>query len=146
MTLMDELVKQLHRDEGLRLKPYRDSVGKLTIGYGRNLDDVGITPEEADYLLEGDIQHAQWTLKQNLPWAEGLDDARLGVLTNMAFNMGMAGLLQFRKMLAACESGDYATAAREMESSAWSTQVGARAHRLSLQMSSGIWQYKPGHF
>lgn len=140
MSLMDDLVKQLHRDEGLRLKPYKDTVGKLTIGYGRNLDDVGITPEEADFLLEGDIQHAQWTLKQNLPWTEGLDDARLGVLVNMCFNMGIGGLLQFRNMLAACESGDYATAATEMESSAWATQVGARAHRLALQMSTGIFQ------
>jgi len=58
----------------LRLKPYRDSVGKLTIGVGRNLDDVGISAEEADVLLANDIAKAQAELKQALPWTANRRD------------------------------------------------------------------------
>jgi lysozyme len=131
---------QLKRDEGLRLKPYRDSVGKLTIGYGRNLDDNGVTEEEAAGLLYNDIVTAKQSLAKHLPWFMQLDDARRGVLINMAFNLGIWGLLSFKKFLASIQSGDYATAKAEMLNSRWAEQVGARAQRLAIQMETGKWQ------
>jgi len=133
------LEEQLIRDEAVRLKPYRDSVGKLTIGVGRNLDDVGISHDEAMTLLANDIDHASAQLRSKLPWTISLDEVRQAALINMAFNMGIGGLLGFRKFLAALEAGDYKTAAEEMMSSLWYKQVGDRAHRLSVQIETGEW-------
>ena len=139
MSIID-LVSQLRRDEGLRLRPYRDQVGKLTIGIGRNLDDDGISEEEADFLLANDIKNTQVSLFAALPWTVDLDEARQGVLLNMAFNMGLHGLMQFKGTLALVETGDYAGAAQAMLESEWAKQVGPRAQRLSIQMDQGTWQ------
>ncbi len=136
MTLLD----QLTRDEGLRLKPYKDSVGKLTIGVGRNLDDVGISRDEALLLLANDIQNAKDRIEQELPWAGNLDEVRLAALVNMVFNMGIGGVMQFHKFLAALAAGDFKTASTEMLSSHWAEQVGPRAQRLAIQIESGFWQ------
>lgn len=134
------ILEQLRRDEGVRLKPYRDSVGKLTIGCGRNLDDNGISADEADLLLANDVSHASGILAQVLPWSQGLDEARLGALTNMCFQLGMGGLLQFKNFLASMQAGKYEDAAREMLLSKWADQVPSRANRLSIQISTGEWQ------
>lgn len=131
---------QLKRDEGLRLTPYLDSVGKWTIGYGRNLSDVGISTEEANSLLLNDVERTTNDLSKHIPWIAGLDEARQGVLLNMAFNMGLQSLLLFKKTLALVQSGDYDKAADAMLESRWAEQVGPRAHRLALQMRSGEYQ------
>jgi len=135
MTLEEQLI----RDEGLRLKPYRDSVGKLTIGVGRNLDDEGITKEEAFFLENTDISRHDAALYAALPWVKDLDDARQGVLRNMSFNIGVPGLLGFRQTLALIQQGKYAEAATEMLNSKWASQVGARAQRLAKQLEEGVW-------
>lgn len=137
MTVFD----QLKRDEGLRLTPYKDTVGKLTIGYGRNLDDKGITKAEAEYMLTNDLADASVDLRRALPWTDGLDPIRRGVLVNMVFNMGVGnekkGLLSFKGMLAAIQAGHYETAAIHMLASKWAVQVGDRARRLAQQMREG---------
>jgi hypothetical protein len=76
----ERLRDSLKLHEGLRLKPYKDSIGKLTIGFGRNLDDNGIRPNEAAYMLEGDIDEAEQGLLINHPWAEDIDQVRLAAL------------------------------------------------------------------
>jgi len=134
------ILDQLRRDEGLRLTPYKDTVGKLTIGYGRNLDDVGINRAEADYLLLNDVAAVSEALKKLLPWTNCLDDARRAVLINMAFNMGIVGLLNFKNTLVHVQAGEYEKAAAHMLASKWATQVGARAVRLAQQMRSGEWK------
>lgn len=134
------LIDQLKRDEGFESKPYRDSVGKTTIGYGRNLDDVGISEAEATMLLQDDITVATVSLEKAFPWTAELDAVRRGVLINMAFNMGIGGLATFKDTLAKVQAGDYAGAAREMLDSQWAQQVGGRAQRLSIQMENGEWQ------
>lgn len=131
---------QLRRDEGCRLRPYKDTVGKLTIGVGRNLDDVGISQSEADLLLANDINHVTNSLLAQWPWMASLDEVRFGVMQNMAFNMGIGGLAAFKNTLAKVKSGDYAGAAEEMLHSTWATQVGDRAQRLSIQLEGGSWQ------
>jgi len=138
--LIDNLKTQLIRDESLRLKPYRDTVGKLTIGVGRNLDDRGITEAEADLMLENDIADHHQKLLENLPWTGQLDEARLGVLIAMSFNMGENRLEGFHQTLSLVKTGNYGAAADEMLNSTWANQVGARAHRLALQMKTGEWQ------
>jgi len=131
-----ELIK---RHEGLRLKPYRCSAGKLSIGFGRNLDDVGISVIEADSLLENDVYNVRQGLEGRLPWFDGLDDVRQAVLVDMAYNLGIVGLMGFRRTLEHVQAGRWSDAAREMLDSKWATQVGARANRLATMMETGRW-------
>lgn len=133
------LREQLMRDEGLRLWPYRDTNSRLTIGFGRNLDDTGISSIEAGMLLDHDIASATSKVLARLPWASQLDEARRGVLINMCFNMGSGRLMGFKNMLAAMQRGDWDTAARELLDSAYSRQVGARSERLAAQLRDGQW-------
>ena len=134
---LDALTRELTRDEGVRLKPYRDSVGKLTIGIGRNLDDVGISRAEAEHLLHNDIAEAMLALDRALPWWRTLDEIRQRVIANMAFNMGTVKLLTFKNTLRSVQSGDYLAAAQGMLASKWAKQVGPRAERLALMMRDG---------
>lgn len=134
---LDLLRQQLIRHEGVRLRPYRDSVGKLTIGIGRNLDDVGISQDEAEILLDHDIQKVIQDLDTYLPWWKSLTDVRQMVLADMAFNLGITKLLGFTQTLASIKQGDFESAARHMSQSVWATQVGNRAVRLQEMMRTG---------
>lgn len=131
------LVKQLLRDEGIRLKPYTDTVGKLTIGVGRNLTDVGISRDEALYLLQADIQTATRLLDTELPWWRELSPPRGRVLVNMAFNLGYR-LLTFKNTLKAVREGRWEDAYEGMIASKWAAQVGKRAYRLAIQMRDNV--------
>lgn len=108
-----------------RFLPYRDTVGKLTIGHGRNIEDIGISRVEAEFLLDNDIDSIERSLVSHLPWFAGLDDVRKGALIDMGM-MGVPKLLKFRKMLAALERVDYEAAAREALDSKWAADVGPR--------------------
>ena len=132
-----ELEALLMRHEGLRLKPYRDTVGKLTIGVGRNLSDVGITRDEALALLRTDIARAEAALDAALPWRAALDPVRGRVLVDMAFNLGVPGLLGFGDVLAAVRAGAWTEAADAMLRSRWARQVGRRAQELAVMMHTG---------
>ncbi|GAG78226.1 unnamed protein product [marine sediment metagenome] len=134
---MQKLIDQLIRHEGLRLKPYKCSAGKITIGVGRNIEDNGITEPEAIILLMNDIERCKWEIETAFPWITRLALARYEVLVNMCFNMGIARLSSFKKMLAALESGDYETAAVEGLDSRWANQVGNRAIELMEIMKDG---------
>jgi lysozyme len=123
----------------MRLEPYTDTVGKITIGVGRNLTDVGISQNEAMAMLRSDQKSAENGVLHRWQWSRNLDDRRLAVMVNMAFNMGIEGLAEFQRMLAAVEAGDYDIAAMEMLDSVWATQVGDRATRLAEQMRTGKW-------
>lgn len=137
-TLEDMLI----RHEGMRHKAYKDSVGKLTIGVGRNLDDIGITDAEARMMLGYDIARAnEEALK--FPWFSLLDDVRKDVILSMIFNMGPFKFRQFTKMIICMSNKNYNGAAEEMINSKWSVEVGDRAKELSAMMLSG--QYIP-HF
>lgn len=134
------LVSQLRRHEGLRLKPYRDTVGKLTIGVGRNLDDVGISHDESDVLLANDMARAESDLRRTLPWFDGLDSVRQAALVNMAFNLGMVRLLGFQRALRAMAAEDYTRASAEFLDSKWARQVGQRAVEVAGMIRTGTWR------
>ena len=138
-----ELIKQLRRDEGEVLTAYQDHLSYWTIGVGRLIDKRkggGITPEESDYLLNNDIDKRQAELLRLAPWMSRLDPARFGVMLNMAFQMGVAGLLGFNNTLAMVRAGQYGAAADALLESLWAKQTPARAKRLSDQMRTGAWQ------
>lgn len=143
-----ELVRQLRGDEGEKSTAYRDHLGYLTIGVGRLIDSrkpgAGLRPEEITFLLHNDIDDRIDALMRRLPWFQDLDDARKGVLLNMAFQLGVEGLLNFERTLALIKDRQYDLAAHAMLQSKWSTQTPARAQRMAEQMRSGQWQYAPG--
>ena len=120
--------------------PYRDTVGKLTIGVGRNLDDVGISELEAELMLTNDVNKCIADVKRHITVFNTLNDARQAVLVNMCFNLGISGLLKFKRFIAAVNAGEYLDAAIEMLDSKWANQVGYRATELSKQMKTGEWQ------
>lgn len=135
--------QQLLRDEGEVLHAYQDHLGFWTLGIGRLIDKRkggGITHDEAVYLLKNDIATRTAQLKSRLPWVTRLDDARLGVLLNMAFQLGIAGLMNFKRTLSLVQDGRYESAATEMLNSGWAQQTPERARRLSKQMRTGTWQ------
>lgn len=147
----EKLATDLRRDEGKEprklwdtpgLQPYTDTEGHLTIGYGRLIDpDLGggISEEEAEYLLQNDIQKkAVGELDKGLPWWRGLpEDAQRG-LANMCFQLGLPRLKKFKKTLAHLEAGEFDEAADEClrgakpgTASKWAKQTPERAERIS---------------
>lgn len=139
-TTPQTITDQLRRDEGVRRFPYADAHGKITIGVGRNLTDVGVSDAEIDDMLANDISNVNSQLMLNLPLYSKLDTVRAMVLCNMAFNMGFHGLLEFRRALACMEKQDWEGAAKEILDSQWAKQVGDRAERLAKQLTTGEWQ------
>ena len=131
------LKQQLKRHEGLVCQLYKCTAGKQTIGVGRNLDDMGISESEAMFILDNDLKIIEVELEKNIPVLNGLSENRKIVLMNMAFNLGISRLLQFKNMLAAIAQHDYKTASEEMLSSRWADQVGNRANELSEMMWVG---------
>ncbi len=128
--MRDLLRKDLIQDEGIRTKPYLCPAGKLTIGVGRNLDDLGITTAEAMTLLDNDIERINRELDANLAWWRGRPEHVQRGMANMCFQLGISRLLKFSKMLSALHAGDYATAQAEGKDSAWYKQTPARAERV----------------
>ena len=150
--LLERIKEQLLRHEGLRLKPYRCTAGKLTIGIGRNLDDCGISQTEAYVLLENDIQNCERQLLDEIPEIYNpLDEVRKSVLLNMCISipqsrfaplrepcyLGINGLLGFKNTLGFISVGDWERAANGMLASKWAKQVGMRAIELSEMMRKG---------
>jgi lysozyme len=132
------LLARLTRHEGLRLKPYRDTGGKLTIGIGRNLTDVGITASEATYLLGNDVQTAIAALKAEWPWALRLEPQRAEVMIELVFNMGAGALRQFKQFLIAMEAGAFTAAAADLLESEWAREVGQRAQELAAIIRTAV--------
>lgn len=146
------MIAELDRDEGERLKAYKDTVGKWTIGVGRNLDDVGtaplnrtvadvkangITAAESAQMLAHDLDRVDSDLDKHLPWWRELDPVRQRVLVNMCFNMGIGGLCGFVNTLGMIRQHRYIEASRGMLQSKWARQTGARATRLAAMMRTG---------
>jgi len=142
----EDIVNQLIKHEGLRLKPYQDTVGKWTIGVGRNFDDVkfskeelleliqtGVTYEWCMMLLDNDITQTI-TECQRFDWFDDLSDVRKKVIIDMVFNMGLTLFRGFKKTIDYISRADYDSAATEMLDSTWKTQVGTRAITLSNMM------------
>jgi lysozyme len=134
------LIEQLKRHEGLKLKPYKCTADKLTIGVGRNLEDVGISEEEAEMLLQNDIQRATVQIQAEFPWTEQLDEVRFAALINFTFNVGIGTVGKFVNAMALLRDGSYDMAADEFLNSRWAKQVGQRAIEVTDQIRTGEWK------
>ncbi len=135
---LELLRKQLIDEEALRLFPYVDTMGKITIGVGHNLTDRGLSREIVEKILDNDIADAIIDLDKNLNWWRDLDDVRARVIVDLCFNLGISRLLGFRKMNSAFMMGDYATAAYELKNSHWYNQVGLRGPKLVKMILTGM--------
>jgi len=127
------LIDLIKKHEGYSATPYTDTVGKITIGWGRNLTDNGISEEEATMLLSHDLDKCERQLN-NLQWYSHLSHIRKDVLVSMVFNMGFRGFLSFKKMIIAIEEHHWREAAKQMLDSKWANQVGRRAVELAYMM------------
>ena len=132
---MSSLLQDLKRHEGLKLKPYQDTEGVWTIGFGHNLEE-GITAKIAEFILHEDIRIHTDELTRVFPIVTTLDDDRRDVLINMCFNLGISRLKGFKKMWAAIDASDYVEASKQMLDSLWADQVGSRAIELAYKMQS----------
>lgn len=137
---MNKLIEQLKRHEGIELKPYQDTVGKWTIGVGRNLDDIGISEQEAEMLLLNDIKEAERQLITTMPWTQELDEVRFSALLNFVFNVGIGTASKFVNAMGLLKDGSYDMAADEMLNSRWARQVGNRAIEVTDQIRTGEWK------
>ena len=151
---MTKRLEQLKRHEGEKLRAYLCTAGHWTIACGYNLDanplhlsnfeiaefkKNGITQLISDHLTNLMISQVEIDLSKKLKWFDDLDEPRQTVLVNMAYNMGVNGLLKFKDTLHLIEHGDYVGAAREMMVSKWAKQVHGRSTELSEQMKTGVY-------
>jgi lysozyme len=142
-AVIEKLRQQLIRDEGNIPHAYQDSLGYWTIGVGHLIDKRkgGALPQDIiEALLDRDIEQHSRELFDALPWVKELDQVRIAVLVNMAFNLGIKGLLGFANTLSSIKARDFSGAAAKMLQSKWASQVGIRATRLAEQMRTGEWQ------
>lgn len=127
------LIEDIRDEEGFRQFPYRCTEGKLSIGYGFNLDDVGLSREEADLVLVYRVERLTSQVKSSL-YKLDIDDKAWEILYHMSYQLGLNGLLEFKKMIEALEDQDYKKASEEMLRSLWYKQTPNRAKRLSDKM------------
>jgi lysozyme len=137
---MNGVIDLVQQHEGLRLKPYLDTATppRVTIGWGRNLTDEGISRQEAEVMLANDIAVCETDLEQ-FWWFRPLDQVRRAVLIDLRFNLGLSGLLHFPNMIAAIGKQDWAAAAVECADPHWVAQVGDRAHQDAKMLLTGSW-------
>ena len=136
-----ETSEYIKLNEGLRLFPYKCSTDKLTIGYGRNLDDNGISKEEADFMFENDIEDAQASLYEIFTesiFKHHLSRNRQAVLTDMMFNLGKTRFSKFKQMIQAIKNNNFDEAARQILDSRYAVQVPNRANRNASMMEEEL--------
>lgn len=149
--MLEKLTEQLKESEGFKSKPYRDTKGILTVGYGYNLQSnilklskaeistinkKGVTKEQASSYLSRCIELSNKDVNKNFPAIMTAPEKVQLVIYDMGFNLGWSKLSKFVKLLAAVKAKDYKTAAKEMKDSNWYTEVGDRSERLVKLMLS----------
>lgn len=141
------LIADIKLDEGYRLKPYRDSRGFWTGGYGELLSRTdtydpkfdAYTKADWESALDASILKAKISLNAKLPWWVQLSDFRQDVMVNLSFNLGIGELATWKHFLGYAQRGFYIMAGQELRNTEpWATQVGARALRLANQMTMNI--------
>jgi lysozyme len=146
---MTPLEKQLYDMEGEVLSAYQDHLGYWTIGVGHLIDKRkggSIPVSISRQLLALDIKEKTQELSAALPWTASLDEARFGALVNMAFQMGVKGVLKFPKMLLHMRNGNWQAACDEAlkiytakHGDEWPEQTPERAKRVARQILTGLW-------
>jgi len=129
--MAETLEQRITRHEGLRLKPYVDTVGKITIGVGHNLTDNGLTLAQVEDIFQSDVLEAHTDLQRVLPWVAGLTPIRQEVFVELVFNLGITDLAQFHTFLNLAQADDWNGASADLLTTKWSRQVKGRAIELA---------------
>lgn len=132
--MLDRLIEELKADEGWRAHAYDDHLGFKTIGYGFLVDERrggGLPEGIADIWMAYLVNQKRGELARRIPWFLDQPDDVQCALLNMAYQLGVNGVLNFKRMIAALERGDRREAAREALDSTWSTQTPQRARRVA---------------
>jgi len=145
--MYDELSKQLAYEEGRKLHKYRCTAGHNTIGIGHNLDVMPkmgdwvipdtITNAECDAIFMVDVADVRVSMTKAFPGLVKLSPARQDAVLNMAFQMGTAGVMKFKGMIAALVDKDWKRAKYCALDSAWAKQTPQRAARVADQILTG---------
>ena len=139
---IEKTAAYLEQEEGYRPHVYRCSSGALTFGIGCNLD-AGMPHDEAVLLLRHRLWKIHADLSGRLPFFRDLSEPRQAALVSMAYQMGVEGLLAFKRTLTSIEAGHYDTAGRQMLDSLWARQTPARAQRTAYMMRYDRWPEDP---
>ena len=136
MSFEKELLDQIKEHEGLKLFPYKCPAGKLTIGYGHNLQDNGLSKSACEYILYDDIDEAKRNLKTIFgnEFFESLNDSKKIALIDMMFNLGMVKFLTFKRFIFAVETQNWENASYEIIHSRAYEQNKKRYKKLSEQI------------
>jgi lysozyme len=150
LTSRAALRSDVMQAEGFRQFPYFDCCGKpfrqctctrqgkLTVGYGRNLEDVGISQLEGEVLLDHDLYKAETHATKAFEWFGGLSDLRQRAITELIFNLGVAGFRGFRQTIQAIKAGMFRAASERLLESRWKEQVGPnRSSRIARYLKDG---------
>lgn len=130
----DQIAADLKRDEGWRSAVYQDTEGYWTIGFGFLVDERkggGLPKEIGEIWLNHNLDMLAASLRAALPKWEQYPAGIQRALANMAYQMGISGLLRFKKTLALIDEGRYIDAACESLNSEWARQTPNRARRVS---------------
>ena len=130
------LIDNIKISEGFRSKVYKCTEGYDTIGYGFAIKDLELDEDICDMILERQVAKLVERREKNLPYLPSLPKDAQDVLIEMAYQMGVSGLLKFKKTLMYVESKDYKDASVEMLDSRWAKQTPNRAKKLSDIMAS----------
>ena len=129
VAVVEQVTVSLRAAEGLTLFPYND-MGDISIGYGHNLTRRGISKATAEQWLAEDIQSVIADVEAKLPWVVSLPPVAQQVIVEMAYQLGIGGLLQFKQTLNALQNKQWSAAAEFMNDSLWARQTPNRAKHL----------------
>tara|TARA_E500000318_G_scaffold99045_1_gene100824 strand:- start:1324 stop:1770 length:447 start_codon:yes stop_codon:yes gene_type:complete len=141
---MEEFVKEITIDEGVKHEVYLDHLGFPTTGVGHLITEwdeeyekpVGtpVSEERVQNLLKQDIDVTIEECKKLYDDFDDLPQEVQHIIANMMFNMGRPRLSKFKNMKKAVDNRDWYEAAYEMTNSKWCKQVPNRALRLVQRM------------
>ena len=137
----DRLKFQLKHDEGWRASAYQDHLGFWTIGYGFLIDErrCGKLPARvAEFWLDHLLDKLTAELAVRVPCWDEQPEIVQEALANMAYQLGVNGLLKFKRMLRAVALRHYGEAARHALDSKWAEQTPNRARRVANMIRAGI--------
>lgn len=130
-----DLCERIKFAEGFESKPYLCSEGVPTFGYGLTY----ITEYEAEWILRRRVRECVELIEGYIQNEKiSIDDFRLRILSEMAYQLGFKGVLKFKKMWNALRDFDYETASKEMLDSKWHIQTPSRCEYLSKKMREGV--------
>lgn len=138
--MLEQLVEDLKVEEGWRSEPYQDHLGFWTVGFGFLVDvrkPWRLPKQVGEIWLRFEAERRYEGLLDRLPWLMDQPDDVKRALTNMAYQLGVNGVLGFRRMLAALELGDRRGAAEEALDSKWHRQTPERAQRVAALIRGG---------